>query len=117
MNGEAIFATRPWKIFGEGPSVANAKPLTGRGFNEGSAKNFTADDIRFTTKGDTLYATFFGWPDSRQVLVKSMAAEKISNVHLLGYNDKLEWKQTTEGLAVVLPEKQPCDNAFVLKII
>ena len=109
--------TRPWKIFGEGPSIANAKPLSGQGFNEGSAKNFTADDIRFTTKGDIRYATFFGWPGSRKVLVQSMAAEKISSVHLLGYNDQLEWKQTNDGLAVTLPENQPCDNAFVLKII
>lgn len=117
VNGEAIFATRPWRIFGEGPSIANAKPLSGQGFNEGSAKNFTADDIRFTTKGDIRYATFFGWPENRNVLVKSMAAEKVSAVRLLGYNDKLEWKQTTDGLAVILPEKPPCDNAFVLKIM
>jgi len=109
--------TRPWKIFDEGPSIANAKPLSGQGFNEGSAKNFTADDIRFTTKGDILYATFFGWPENRKVLVKSLAAGKVSNVRLLGYNDKLEWQQTTNGLAVLLPEKQPCDNAFVLKIM
>jgi len=117
VNGEAIFATRPWRIFGEGPSVASAKPLTGQGFNEGSAKYFTSDDIRFTTKGDILYATFFGWPENRKVLVKSLAAGKVSNVRLLGYNDKLEWQQTTNGLAVLLPEKQPCDNAFVLKIM
>ena len=117
VNGEAIFATRPWKIFGEGPSIANAKPLSGQGFNEGSAKNFTADDFRFTTKGSTVYATFFGWPDNRKVLVKSLAAEKISEVHLLGYNDKLEWTQATDGLAVNLPGKPPCDNAFVLKIL
>lgn len=117
VNGEAIFATRPWRIFGEGPSIAKATPLTGQGFNEGSAKNFTAEDIRFTTKGDTRYATFFGWPENRKVLVKSIATEKVSAVELLGYHDKLEWEQTTNGLAVMLPENKPCHYAFVLKII
>jgi alpha-L-fucosidase len=116
VNSEAIYGTRPWKVFGEGPAIASAAPLTAQGFNEGKNKPLGAEDFRFTAKGNIVYATFFGWPDSHKVLVKSLT-EKISEVHLLGYNEKLEWKQTTEGLVVVLPEKLPCDNAFVLKIV
>jgi alpha-L-fucosidase len=117
VNSEAIYGTRPWKIFGEGPALASAAPLSEQGFNEGKGKPPGAEDFRFTTKANVLYATFFGWPDNSKVLVRSMAAEKISAVHLLGYNDKLECKQSSDGLAVILPEKPPCDNAFVLKIM
>lgn len=123
INGEAIFGTRPWKVFGEGPSIANAKPLSGQGFNEGSAKNFTAEDIRFTKKGDTLYATFFGYPNNKQVLVKTLASnspqineQKITTVELLGHKGQLEFSQGSEGLLVKLPDEKPGENAYALKI-
>lgn len=123
LNSEAIFATRPWKIFGEGPSIANAKPLNAQGFNEGAARHFTAADFRFTQKGNVLYATFFGWPENKQVVVRSLASgspqvgsKKVTEVSLLGYNGKLQWEQGAEGLLVTLPANKPCDNAFALKI-
>jgi alpha-L-fucosidase len=123
LNGEAIFATRPWKIFGEGPSLAKAKPLTGQGFNEGSARNFTSEDIRFTEKGDVLYATFFGWPESGKVVIKSLAsgndlyAKQIQKVQLLGMDTPLRFTRDEKGLQVVLPEKRMGDIAFVLKVM
>ena len=43
VNGEAIFGTRPWRVFGEGPT----KPPTGM-LNEDQAKPFTGEDVRFT---------------------------------------------------------------------
>jgi alpha-L-fucosidase len=120
VNGEAIFATRPWKIFGEGPSLANAKPLTGQGFNEGAAKGFTAEDIRFTSKGDVLYATFFGWPENRKVVIKSLAKNKykeITKVELLGSHANLSYTHTDEGLIVELPDnKDGLNYTNVLKI-
>ncbi|MDO6430284.1 alpha-L-fucosidase [Flavitalea sp. BT771] len=116
VNSEAIYATRPWKVFGEGPVIATAAPLHAQGFNEGKGKPLGAEDFRFTTKGNTLYAIFFGWPDSRQVTIKSLAGNgKPANVTMLGHGD-LEWKQTTEGLSVTLPDQRPCDNAYTLKI-
>ncbi|WP_153798596.1 alpha-L-fucosidase [Foetidibacter luteolus] len=117
INSEAIYATRPWKIFGEGPAIATAAPLSAQGFNEGKNKPLGAEDFRFTSKGGAVYATFFGWPGSGKVVIKSMAAEKVSAVNLLGHNGTLQWNQTTDGLAVTLPEKPPCDNAYVLKIV
>ena len=65
INDEAIFSTRPWKIFGEGPAIESAAPLTAQGFNEGKGKPFTAEDIRFTRKGNTLYAFLLGWPGEK----------------------------------------------------
>jgi alpha-L-fucosidase len=121
INSEGIYATRPWKIFGDGP-VATAPP-SGRGarFNEGSRKDLTAEDVRFTTKGSTLYAFVMGWPQ-KQAVIKSLATTgavaqtKIRNVELLGFKGKVKWTQDDRGLAVELPEQKPCEHAIAFKI-
>ena len=111
--GEAIYGTRPWKVYGEGP----ARPVSSGGFNEGKLR-YTARDIRFTAKGGALYAIALGWPADGRLVVKSLAtaAGKISEVALLGDAGKLDWRQTGEGLIVTLPNKKPCDYALALKI-
>lgn len=113
INGEAIFGTRPWKKFGEGPS----KVEKGASFNEAQLK-YTSQDIRFTTKKGELYAIILAWPNDGKVTVKSLSkfAGDISNVVLLGSDQKIGWKQNYDELSVVLPEKKPCDHVFVLKI-
>jgi alpha-L-fucosidase len=99
-NGEAIFGTRPWKIFGEGPT----KIVAGM-FNEDNI-SFTPEDIRFTTKGKTLYAMVLGNPSDKKVLIKSLATGsaliegKISGIQLVGTSEKPNWKQTNEGLLI-----------------
>jgi len=122
INSEGIYGTRPWKIFGDGP-VATAKPSAeGTRFNESARKELTADEVRFTTKGDTLYAFVMGWPD-KLTLIRPLATSsallppKINNVELLGYKDKLTWTQDEQGLTVVMPEQRPCDYAITLKIV
>jgi alpha-L-fucosidase len=119
VNGEAIYATRPWKIFGEGPSTetstADAK------FNEEKRKALTARDVRFTTRGQTLYAFLMGWPEKNAVIAQlAMKGKhvkgKISNVELLGTAGKVRWIQDDEGLKINLPPEKPCDHAFALKI-
>jgi len=52
---------RPWKIFGEGPGTKSAA-VPGQRFNENNRKKLTAEDVRFTTKGNGLYAFVMGWP-------------------------------------------------------
>jgi alpha-L-fucosidase len=117
VNSEAIYATRPWKVFGEGPAIASSAPLHGQGFNEGSGKPLGAEDFRFTTRGNTLYAIFFGWPETGHAMVRSLAGSgKVANVTLLGHEGSLEWKQDADGLSVRLPDQPPCDNAYALKI-
>ncbi|WP_413668359.1 alpha-L-fucosidase [Mucilaginibacter sp. Mucisp86] len=119
VNSEAIYGTRPWTVFGEGPATDSAAPINAQGFNEGKGKPFGAEDIRFTTKGKTLYATMLGWPAGNEALVKKLAKNNqlgnVSSVSLLG-NDKLSFEQTEAGLKVKLPENAPCKDAFVLKI-
>lgn len=65
VNGEAIFDTRPWKVFGEGPTnIVEVDRELGYGhFNE-AALDYTADDVRFTTRCDRLFALCLGSPGS-----------------------------------------------------
>jgi alpha-L-fucosidase len=115
LNGEAIYGTRPWRVFGEGPT-RNA----GGGFSEKTARPYTAEDIRFTTKGEALYALGLDWPDSRRVTITSLprsaGSGTVHKVSLLGADENLKWTQTAAGLEVQLPAKKPCDFAFALKI-
>jgi alpha-L-fucosidase len=82
----------------------------------------SAQDVRFTTKGDkTIYAFLMGWPEGEAV-VKPLGTHspqnppKIGHVQLLGHEGKVEWKQQAEGLKVTLPEKKPSDYAVALKV-
>ena len=68
INSEGIYATRPWKIFGDGPVATAPPPSAGTRFNESGRKALTAEEIRFTTKGDTLYAFVMGWPEKESLI-------------------------------------------------
>jgi alpha-L-fucosidase len=122
VNSEGIYSTRPWKIYGDGP-VASAPVASGRGggFNEQNRKDFTAEEVRFTTKSGNLYAFLMGWP-GQQAVIKALAANssvapfKAGNVELLGFKGKLKWTQDEKGLTVQLPEQKPSDHAVTLKI-
>jgi alpha-L-fucosidase len=123
VNSEGIYGTRPWKTFGDGP-VASAPPSTGRGggFNEQTRKDFTADEVRFTSKGNVLYAFAMGWP-GQQAVIKPLAANstvaqfKVANVELLGFKGKVKWSQDDKGLTVQMPAQKPCDHAIALKVV
>jgi len=118
LNGEAIYGTRPWDVFGEGPTKIAEGTMSERQRKGG----FTAEDIRFTqTKdGKTLYAVVLDWPTNGTVSVKSLAdghgPKQIHSIKLLGNSGKLKWTRNADGLTVTLPSRRPCDYAFVLKI-
>ncbi len=124
VNGEAIFATRPWKISGQVAAPAVAAENTQ--FNESKRKNFTYEDLRFTTKGETLYAFLMGWPETtwteKGALVAPLAEGskyapgKIENIELIGFPGKLKWTRDDSGLHVQMPEKKPSEHAVALKI-
>ena len=121
VNGEAIYATRPWKTYGEGPSTVEA-PVKGAfdGVTDVATKPYTAADFRFTASKDgaALYALVLAWPADGRLLVRSLAASsgKVTTVSLLGCPGKISWSQTDRGLAVTLPALPPCDHVFALKI-
>jgi alpha-L-fucosidase len=114
-NGEGIYETRPWLVYGEGKSHTK-----GGSFNE--KYNFTADDIRFTCKGDnTLYAFIMGWPESHKTVIHSLSklagvTGQVTRVSLLGNAGELKWSHDENGLAVELPDTAPSDYAVCLKI-
>jgi alpha-L-fucosidase len=114
-NGEAIYGTRPWLTWGEGP-------VRGRGGHFKEDFDFTHRDIRFTRKGGTLYAIALGWPDDGRLVIRSLARSAggpegaVSAVSLLGREGKLEFAQGPEGLVVTLPREKLSDIACSLKI-
>jgi alpha-L-fucosidase len=102
-NGEAIYGTRPWRVYGEGPTRPPSGPL-----NEQEAKPFTSDDIRFTRKGDALYAIFLDWPQG-EVAIKSLGQTKVERLDLFG-GPELCFTQG-DALRVTLPA--PDGDTFV----
>lgn len=124
-NSECIYSTRPWKIFGEGPAQEEQAKLDGAGFNEGKGKAFSHEDIRFTTKGDILFAASLGWPETGKVIIKSLAknnslfAKDIQKVELLSSKQSLTFERNENGLVITLPERPSDDIAHtnVFKIL
>jgi alpha-L-fucosidase len=112
VNGEAIHATRPWKIFGEGP----ARQEKSGHFNERNFRGYTASDFRFTVKGKTLYAICMGWPEKRMVVASLAGQAGVARVEMLGVKGPLQWSRTDKGLVVEMPREKPCDYAVALRI-
>ncbi len=117
VNGEAIYGTRPWKIYGEGPTK-----VVGGAFKDTATKGYTAQDIRFTTKGDALYAIALGSPAGGKLTIKSLARgsqysdRTIRNIQLLGSGEKLRWRQNAAGLTISLPPVRASQYTPVLRI-
>ncbi|WP_153801096.1 alpha-L-fucosidase [Foetidibacter luteolus] len=114
VNGEAIYGTRPWKTFGEGPTE-----VIGGSFVDDKVKPFTAQDIRFTTKGDTLYAIALDIP-SAPVTVKTLALKagngNVAGIELVGSTEKVSWQQKADGLVIQPLKQYPAESAVVYKI-
>ncbi len=116
-NGEAIHGTRPWRRFGEGPTV-----VKGGAMGEQSAQPFTAQDIRFTTKGGALYAIALGWPQDGVMRVGALGQDSafapgsIDRVQVLGVAGSRPFERTRKGLEVRLPEGLAGAPAVVLKL-
>jgi alpha-L-fucosidase len=106
VNGEAIYGTRPWRVFGEGPTK-----VVGGAFHDTDTKGYTARDFRFTTKGAFLYATELARPADRTAVIRSLAtgnaAATVTKVELLGANEVVRFEQKADGLYLHLPAKAP----------
>ena len=142
VNGEAIYSTRPWTKFGEGPVAdaaaaamvkiraagnfagrTNGQNMGGTGVSGGgiSRNGYTPADIRFTTHGNTLYATVMSWPGDAPVTIASLAKGapvqgNVKKVELLGHAGPLKFTQDADGLKVIFPTEKPCDFVYALKI-
>jgi alpha-L-fucosidase len=117
VNGEAIYATTPWKTYGEGPTK-----VVGGAFHDTDTKPYTSDDFRFTAKGSTVYAIGMACPADGKATIQSLgwahvgAAIPVGNIELLGSSEKVKWMQNANSLEVTLPAGAACKYAYALKL-
>ena len=114
VNGEDIYGTTPWLVYGEGPTQMKKAGY----FMEDQEVKYTAQDIRFTAKGDVLYAICLGLPQKPFVIqsFRHLYPVEISTVQLLGVETPLQWSLEPEGLKIHPPEQTPGAPACVFKI-
>jgi len=117
VNGDAIYGSRPWLVYGEGPTkVATSAKDSDR-------QEFTAQDIRFTTRNGTLYAIALGWPASGELRIRSLAdglpyfRGPVCQVKLLGTSETIPFHQDSDGLHLSLPAQPPREPAFAFRIM
>ena len=116
-NGEAIYGSRPWLVYGEGPTKVTSSS------KHSDEQQFTAEDIRFTTRSGALYAIALGWPSSGDLLIRSLAAglpylgDPVCGVKLLGSSQPLSWHQEADGLHIALPAQPPDEPAWTFRIV
>ena len=124
VNGEAIYGTRKYKIFGEGPAEL-IQWLERRQGYKWDWSDLSAKDVRYTMSKDqkTLYATVLGWPEDGKYVMKTFAKGGeistkggIKKIEMLGSSEKIKWEQTKDGLTIWFPQEKPCDIAYSFKI-
>jgi alpha-L-fucosidase len=112
VNGEAIYGSRPWTRFGEGPTE-----VSGGSFHEGGTKPYTSRDFRFTTAGGRLYAIELGWPEGGEALIHSIPSEaKVKAVMLLGSTQPVSFTQDAQGLHLRVPARKVGAYAWAYRI-
>ena len=115
VNGEAIYGTRPWRVYGEGPTKVAAGS-----FHDTDTTRYTAEDFRFTAKGKVLYAIGLGWPAGGEAVIHSLAStvgsEHVQSIALVGGDAKLQFDQRGDGLHVRVPAQAPGKYAYALRI-
>jgi alpha-L-fucosidase len=117
VNGEAIYGTRPFGVFGEGPTAVVEGP-----FGDEKRQAFTSEDVRFTTGDGRVFAVVLAWPANGRLTIRSLAtgsvhlAREVQRVELLGSKETLQWSRDASGLHVALPGKAPTPFALALRI-
>ncbi len=121
VNGEAIYASRPFAVFGEGPTKTPRNPTE----KNSDIQTYTAQDIRFTTSrdGKMLYATALGWPTGNSLVIHTLfranpyLSSPVCSVHLIGSPTAVPFTQQLDGLHLTLPATAPPSGiAYVFRI-
>jgi alpha-L-fucosidase len=116
-NGEAIYGSRPWLVYGEGPTRVASSAL------DTDIQQYTPEDIRFTTNNGALYAIALGRPASGELHIHTLYGGApylpgpVCSVSLLGASGELAWTQMDDGLHIKLPAAMPDEPAFVFRIL
>ena len=116
LNGDAIYGTRPWTTFGEGPTEVKAGS-----FHDTETVPYTPQDFRFTTKGDSLYAIELAWPSSGEAVIQTLrsgttGARPVKAVTLLSSGVTPPFTQKPDGLHIKVPAVAPGNYAFVYRL-
>jgi alpha-L-fucosidase len=115
MNGDAIYGTRPWRQFGEGPTKFEAGS-----FHDTESKPYTAEDYRFTTKDGALYAIELGWPKDGEAIIHTLSSgvgtREVVSVELLGSTGPLTFQQRPDGLHIHVPAEPVGQYAYAYRI-
>lgn len=119
QNGESIYGTRPWRVFGEGPTRLD------KGGSFTKKVNYTPQDVRYTRREDTVYAIEMGWPGANEkITLESWHRDlhwgtniEIIDVSVLGSNEKIHWEWPSRGLIITTPSHAPNKVAIVFRII
>ena len=115
VNGDAIYGTRPWRQYGEGPTKFEAGS-----FHDTDSKPYTAEDYRFTTKDGALYAIELGWPKGGEAIVHALGSNvgtrEVASVALLGSARPLTFEQKPDGLHVHVPAGPIGQYAYAYRI-
>jgi alpha-L-fucosidase len=117
VNGEAIYGTRPWKVYGEGPT----KVVEGA-FRDTDTAFYDAEDFRFTQKNGILYAIELGWPSNHEAIVHTLTpavlegGKQIQSIQLLGSPVNLSFEQRADGLHIRRPEQPVGKFAYAIRI-
>jgi alpha-L-fucosidase len=116
VNGEAIYGTRPWTSYGEGPTKVAAGS-----FQDTKTQEYTAEDFRFTTKGNNLYAIELAWPAGTEAVIHSLPVsalqgKQIRSIALLGSDAQLTYNLRADGLHIALPSKPAEGYAYAFRI-
>jgi alpha-L-fucosidase len=113
LNGEAIYGSRPWVLFGEGPTESASGSFADQ------KKPFTAEDIRFTTRNGFLYLITLGLPKSN-IRVKSLGSHEghgsIDKIEMVGTAEKVIWNQNADVLTIAPSVRYPSEFAVVYKL-
>ena len=113
MNGEAIYGTRAWISFGEGPTQ-----VAGGSFHDTDTQSYTPEDFRFTSKSGTLYAIEMAWPANGRAVIHTLTTDrvKVGSVVLLATGEAIPFKQTADGLQLQLSSDPHGKFAYAYKI-
>jgi alpha-L-fucosidase len=115
VNDDAIYGTRPWRQFGEGPTKVEAGS-----FHDNDAKPYTGEDYRFTTKDGVLYAIELGWPENGEAVIHALASgvgtREVASISLLGSTAPLTFQQQPDGLHIHLPAEPIGQFAYAYRI-